>query len=114
MTREAVYHPHADEPIYLEPHDPLLHFLQRIRDEAHRFAITFHKKTRAKKTIRSELDLIPGIGPVKKKKLLQAFGSVQEISKRSLQELTDVPGITKKDAVLIRSYFANARTVQNR
>ena len=105
LTLEAIYHPSSKEPVYLHAHDALLHFLQRIRDEAHRFAISFHKKTRAKKILRSELDLIPGIGPIKKKKLLQEFGSVKVIASLSTQELMSVQGIREKDAKIIRSYF---------
>jgi excinuclease ABC subunit C len=76
----------------------LLFFLQNIRDKAHDKACNFHRKTRAKKTIFSALDNIPGIGPIKKKKLLLHFGSVQNILAQTEETLQTVAGLTKKEA----------------
>ena len=97
LTQERVFLPHKKEPIILDKRSPTLFFLQEMRDEAHRFAITHQKKTRKKSLIKSRLDLIEGIGPVKKKRLLQRFGSVKRIAEASEEELLAIPGITKKD-----------------
>lgn len=105
LTQEVVFHPGSDEPIILERHSPLLHLLQNIRDEAHRFAITFHKTARKKQIIKSLLDDVAGIGPVKKRKLLQAFGSVKAIQESDVATICKVPGITKKDAEKILTYL---------
>lgn len=97
LTQEQVFLPDISTPILLEQ-GPLLFFLQRIRDEAHRFAITYHKKLRDKRVISSVLDEIEGIGPVKKEKLLKYFKSVSNIQKASIDELSKVEGISSKDA----------------
>jgi excinuclease ABC subunit C len=68
--------------------------LQRIRDEAHRFAITAHRARRSRSGIASQLEKVPGIGPAKRKVLLQTFGSIDRLREASLDELTKVPGIT--------------------
>jgi excinuclease ABC subunit C len=83
--------PEADA-LVLERHSAARHLLERIRDEAHRFAITYHRKERGK--LRSRLDSIPGVGPVKKKALLARFGSVQGVQEASLEELAGVPGVS--------------------
>ena len=70
-----------------------LFLVQRIRDEAHRFAITFHRSRRSKAALRSTLDDVPGIGPKKKKALIKAFGSVKGVREASIEELTAVDGI---------------------
>jgi excinuclease ABC subunit C len=97
LTQEKIYLPHRPDPILIDPRSPLLFLLQKIRDEAHRQAIEFHRKRRSKRTISSSLDDLPGIGPVKKKRLLQKFGSVKAIKKASREELEAVKGLTKKD-----------------
>jgi excinuclease ABC subunit C len=105
LTQEVVFCPGLPKPVVLDPHSPVLHLLQTIRDEAHRFAIAYHKVTRKKSIIKSALDEVPGIGPVKKKKLLQAFGSVKAIQEATVEDLTKVSGITKKDAEVILNFF---------
>lgn len=85
--------------------DPLMHFLQRLRDEAHRFAIGTHRAKRTKTLVRSLLDDIPGIGPARKKALLHHFGSARGVSTASLQDLQLVPGINKFVAKKIYAYF---------
>lgn len=95
MTQEQVFLPNIKDPISLKKNSPVLFFLQEVRDEAHRFAITFQKKQRSKKLVRSKLDAIPGIGPVKKRALLLRFGSVKAIKEATLEELCKVPGITQ-------------------
>lgn len=102
LTRESVYLPHQKEPLQLDPHSPLLFLLQTIRDEAHRVAISYHRKKRSERTIASELDSLKGIGPVKKKRLLQKFGSVKAIRAASDEELLSVPGIGMKDIAMLR------------
>jgi excinuclease ABC subunit C len=89
----------------LPENDPLMHFLQRLRDEAHRFAIGTHRAKRAKTLIRSLLDDIPGIGPARKKALLHHFGSARGVGGASLQDLQLVPGINKFVAKKIYAYF---------
>jgi excinuclease ABC subunit C len=89
----------------LPENDPLMHFLQRLRDEAHRFAIGTHRAKRTKTLVRSLLDDIPGIGPVRKKALLHHFGSARGVGGASLQDLQLVPGINKFVAKKIYAYF---------
>jgi excinuclease ABC subunit C len=84
-----------------------LKLLQRVRDEAHRFAITYHRLLRDRNTTASELDLIPGIGRIKKLSLLHHFGSVARIRAAGAAELAEVRGINKHDVVAIREFFAN-------
>ncbi|OQA35540.1 MAG: UvrABC system protein C [Acidobacteria bacterium ADurb.Bin340] len=76
---ELVFRPHRAEPLRIPRSSPVLQLLQRIRDEAHRFAITYHRGLRAKRTLQTELTAIPGIGPATARKLLQAFGSVAAV-----------------------------------
>lgn len=102
ITLERVCLPGIADPISFAFHSPLLFFLQNIRDRAHAKACGFHRKTRAKKTIFSALDSIPGIGPVKKKKLLSLFGSLQNILSQTEETLQNVPGLTKKDVENIK------------
>jgi excinuclease ABC subunit C len=102
---EKVFHPQYKEPFILGKQSPLLHFLDRIRDEAHRFAITFHKRMRSRETIRSVLGDIPEIGPVRQKELLKHFRSVEKIKEASLEELANAPKMNKKLAEKIYSFF---------
>lgn len=97
MTLERVFLPHQSEAVKLEPRSPLLFLLQKIRDEAHDKAIGFHRKRREKRVITSSLDEIPGIGPIKRKRLLSHFGSVKRIKEASREDLKKVKGVTKKD-----------------
>ncbi len=89
---EEIFFPGKKEPLMLEKDSPALFLVQRIRDEAHRFAISHHRGLRSKKMVRSRLDTIPGIGPKNKKKLLTTFGSVQGIREASLTELVACVG----------------------
>lgn len=83
------------EEIHLEPSDPGFHFIQFIRDEAHRFAITAHRKKRAKKSLESPLERIEGIGAKRRRDLLNFFGGLQELKKASVAEIAKVPGINE-------------------
>jgi excinuclease ABC subunit C len=91
---EEVFIPSDPQPVYIAKDSPALHILQRARDEAHRFAISYHKKLRHKEVIASALDNIPGIGPRRKKALLKKFGSIEAIKEASLEELSQTEGIT--------------------
>ncbi len=102
---EKVFHPQHKEPIVLGKQSPLLRFLDRIRDEAHRFAITFHKKVRKRETIRSVLEEVPGIGRTRQRELLKYFGSVEKIKEATLEELGRVPKMTPKSARSVYDYF---------
>jgi excinuclease ABC subunit C len=95
---ELLYLPHSEAPIALPFNSPALHLLQRIRDEAHRFALKFHRKRRTQRALRTILDEVPGIGPVRKKALLQHFGSLDALMKASVDELAKVPHMNRKAA----------------
>ena len=86
-SQERMYLEGRDEPIQLDPHHPVTHFMQRVRDEVHRFVITFHRTTRAKRVMASVLDEIPGVGLERKNRLLRAFGSVQAMVNFSADEI---------------------------
>jgi len=107
---EKVFHPQFKEPFLLGRHSPYLHFLDRIRDEAHRFAITYHKKVRRRETIKSELEEIPGIGKVRQKELLRFFGSVEKIKEATEEQLAEVPKMSRKSAQTIHHFFQKERT----
>ena len=92
------------EPIVLAEHDPALLLLQRIRDEAHRFAVTFHRKARSMRDLRSELDGIPGVGPRRRRALLTTFGSLAGVRRATREELETVVGAAAARAVI--DYFA--------
>src|SRR5688572_11388037 len=95
-----------EEPVALETNEPALLLLQRIRDEAHRFAVTFHRKARSMRDLRSELDAVPGIGPRRRKALLTAFGSLAGVRRATREELYAVVGPKAASAVL--DYFARS------
>src|SRR5688572_16163302 len=89
---EEIYVPDREEPIRLERHDPALQLLQMVRDETHRFAVSSHRRRRAKRTLHSELDDLPGIGEKRKRLLFERFGSVSAIRQASAQDLVNVLG----------------------
>jgi excinuclease ABC subunit C len=91
---EWLYLPGQNEPIVLAPNTPALHLVQRIRDEAHRFAVTYHRQRRAEAMTRSALDALSGVGPVRRKRLLTAFGSVAAIKRAAVDEIAAVKGMT--------------------
>ena len=105
MTEEQVFHPDQKEPIMLKKNSPVLFLLQKIRDEAHRVAISFHRKRRSKQTLRSALDDIPGIGPVKRKALLTHFGSLKKVEIASADELRQVKGISEANIAALQAFF---------
>jgi excinuclease ABC subunit C len=91
---EELFVPGQHESIFLERHSQGLYLLQRIRDEAHRFAITAHRKRRSKQGLASRLDVIPGIGPGRRKALLNAFGSIEGIKDAPAEKIAEIKGIT--------------------
>jgi excinuclease ABC subunit C len=102
---EKLYKPGRKNPILLQAHNPVLLYLMRIRDESHRYGITFHRKLRNKATLLSELDGIAGIGNEKKRNLLRHLGSLKRIKAASPEELQEVKGIGTELAKQINSHF---------
>jgi excinuclease ABC subunit C len=102
---EEIFKPNRPSPIRLNPSDPGILLLRRLRDEAHRFAVTYHRKRRRKRGLASQIDAIPGIGPVKRKALLKHFGSLNKIQKASMEALMEVPGISEVLAANIHNHF---------
>ncbi len=99
------FHTEGREPFQLPARDPVLYFLQRLRDEAHRFAITTHRAGRSKALVSSELDDVPGIGPARKRALLNHFGSARGVKAAGLADLEAAPGISKAMARLVYAHF---------
>ena len=97
------------EPFRLSPRDPALFFIQRLRDEAHRFAIGTHRARRKKEFVKSPLDEIPGIGPARKRALLFAFGSAKDVAKAGLADLEKTPGLNAATAKLVYDFFHESR-----
>jgi excinuclease ABC subunit C len=95
---EEVFQPGRPEPVVLERNSPELHLLQRVRDEAHRFANTYHRKLRGQAMTASVLDELPGVGPTRKKRILNHFGTPEAFLGASLEELEAVPGLPGKVA----------------
>jgi excinuclease ABC subunit C len=102
---ELIYTREHDDPIALPSHDSALLLIQRIRDEAHRFAVTFHRRARTLRDLRSELDDVPGVGARRRKTLLIKFGSVSGVRRATREELAAVVGAKTADAVL--AFFAS-------
>ena len=102
---EEVYKENQPNPIILSRNDFSLQLLQRVRDEAHRYAITFHRNLRTKNGFKSSLLEIENIGEKKAKILFNNFKTIENISNATIEDLTSIKGITKKDAVNIIKYF---------
>jgi len=100
---EEIFFPHRSAPLMLPRHSQGLYLVQRIRDEAHRFGITAHRKRRSKEGLASVMDAIPGVGPIRRKALLKHFGSVDKIRSATLEELTAVKGINADVAESIKA-----------
>jgi excinuclease ABC subunit C len=101
--QEELFRPHIERSIILPRHSQGLYLIQRVRDEAHRFAITAHRKARGKVGIASRLDAIPGVGPKRRRALLEKFGDINSIRQAPLEELTKIPGITEDIALALQS-----------
>ncbi|BBL61165.1 excinuclease ABC subunit C [Methanobrevibacter arboriphilus] len=102
---EEVFIPQSSYPIIIPKNNEGLHLLQRVRDEAHRFAVTYHRKLRSKNIETSELDNIVGIGKTRKINLLKHFGDIEKIKKASVEEITSVKGLNKKVAEAVYNKF---------
>jgi excinuclease ABC subunit C len=103
---EELHLPDQAAPLVLPRRSQALYLVQRIRDEAHRFAITYHREVRGKRALRSELDDVEGIGPGRKRALLKRFGSVRRIRDASVEEVADVPGISRDLAERLKAHLA--------
>ena len=102
---EEIFRPGVSEPLVLERRDEALKLLQRIRDEAHRFAIEYNRQRRSKKMTVSALDNIDGIGPGRRRNLLRHFGSAARIGEASVEALAAVPGMNRAVAQKVYEYF---------
>lgn len=102
---ESLFLPQLSDPILLPSTSGALHLLQRVRDEAHRFALGYHHKVHRKETFASALDSVPGIGVQRKRALIQRFGSIKNISQATVEELTEVKGITPAIAGRLKTYL---------
>jgi len=100
---EELFVPDEDDPIVLPRNSEALYLVQHFRDEAHRFAITYHRQVRAKSSIQSALDTIPGIGPKRKKALLKKFGSVKQIREAGVEEIAATVGFTRALAEKVKA-----------
>ena len=100
---EWLYLPGQSEPIVLPPNSAALHLVMRIRDEAHRFAVTYHRQRRGKAMTRSALDSLAGVGPVRKKRLLTAFGSIHALKRAGVDEIAAVKGMTPALAAQVKA-----------
>ncbi|HEX6819782.1 MAG TPA: excinuclease ABC subunit UvrC, partial [Ktedonobacterales bacterium] len=110
-TYEEIYLVGQQEPLVLPRGSQGLYLLQRVRDEAHRFAITYHRQVRSKRTFKSVLDDIPGIGPKRKKALIKRFGSARAIAAASLDDLLEVDGMTRDAAERVLEHIGNGRAI---
>ncbi len=102
------FHMSGREPFKLQPRDPALYFIQRLRDEAHRFAIGTHRAKRKRETMKNPLDEIPGIGPSRKRALLLHFGTVKAIQRAKLDDLMRTPGVNAATAKAVHNFFHDA------
>lgn len=105
MTAEQVFLPNEKEPIRLKNTSPILFMLQKIRDEAHRVAITFQRKRRSKRSLSSGMENIPGIGPIKRKALLRYFGSMKKMQEATREELQMAPKMSKANVEALWRYL---------
>ena len=99
---EELFVPHTPEPIILPRDSQALYLVQRIRDEAHRFAITYHRNLRSKNNLRSPIDNVTGIGPKRKRMLMRRFGTLKGIREAAVDDLASVPGITRSLAIRLK------------
>nr|WP_229729418.1 excinuclease ABC subunit UvrC [Agaricicola taiwanensis] len=112
VDREAgreTFHMAGRQPFTMEPRDPVLYFVQRLRDEAHRFAIGTHRARRKKELTKNPLDEIAGIGPTRKRALLTHFGTAKAVARAALSDLERVPGINRQTAQVVYDHFHERR-----
>jgi excinuclease ABC subunit C len=103
--REELFMPGDPTPIVLPATSQALYLVQRLRDEAHRFAVTYHRQLRARAQTRSVFDDMPGIGPARKRALLRVFGSARQMRGATVEEIASVPGISRGLAERIRAHL---------
>ena len=103
--QEEIFVRDTPESIMLPRSSPALYLVQRLRDEAHRFAVTYHQKSRTRKGMQSAMDLVPGIGPKRRRMLLRRFGSVKGVKEASTEDLAAVPGMTRTLAQKVKEYL---------
>jgi excinuclease ABC subunit C len=101
--REELFLPGDTKPIVLPPTSSALYMVQRLRDEAHRFAITYHRDLRSKRQTRSAFDELPGVGPKRRRALLRVFGSTKRVREAPVEQIAAVPGIGASLAVRIKA-----------
>jgi excinuclease ABC subunit C len=104
--REEIFVPGLSTPLVLAPNSQALYLVQRLRDEAHRFAITYHRKLRAKAQTKSVLDDVAGIGPARKRALLRVFGSAKQMRGATVEQIASVPGISRALAERIHAQLS--------
>jgi len=105
---DEIYVPGREEPLQIPRTSPALRLVQKIRDEAHRFAVTYHRKLRTKKGMKSELESIPGIGPILSKRLLKEFGTLGAVQDAEVDDLLKVDGMTRNKAEAVLKAFGRA------
>ena len=103
--REELILPDREAPVVLPVTSQALYLVQRLRDEAHRFAITYHRTLRDRKTVRSALDDLPGVGPKRKRELLKVFGSARRVREAPVEQIAAVPGIGHALAGRIKAHL---------
>ena len=101
--REELFLPGRSEPIVLPATSSALYLVQRLRDEAHRFAITYHRTLRDRRTVKSAFDDLPGVGPKRKRELLKVFGSLKRVREAPVEQIAAVPGISRALAERIKA-----------
>ena len=101
--REELFLPGRPDPVVLPPTSSALYLVQRLRDEAHRFAITYHRTLRDRRTVRSAFDDLPGVGPKRKRELLKVFGSIKRVREATVEQIAAVPGISRALADRIKA-----------
>jgi excinuclease ABC subunit C len=109
---DRIYRRNVKDSIALRPNSPELYVLARIRDEAHRFANSFHRARRSKATLQSELDAIPGVGATRRQRLRTPFGSVRAIRQATIEDLAKAPGMNRKVAEEVARFFVERTTAE--
>jgi excinuclease ABC subunit C len=105
---EEVWVPGEPDPVILPRTSEALYLLQRVRDEAHRFAISYHRQKRGQRMTTSELDQVPGLGQTRKAALLKHFGSVRKLREATVDEISGVPGVGRRTAEAVHATLASA------
>jgi excinuclease ABC subunit C len=104
---EEIFVPGRPESVLLPRTSQALYLVQRIRDEAHRFAVSYHRNVRQKAAVASQIDSVPGVGPARRKALIKAFGSVRGIKAANLDEIAAVPGMNARLAETVKEHLGS-------